>query len=723
VTEEQKKGKDFEAGSKEVSFEPGESCAMLRIPITYHKDTWQNSYWFQARISSVNKGTAKLASPACTKVLVLDNDMWPANLQDEQRSGHGISLMRSFIHEGRQRRGDKWTKTMLAMLWLPIHSVVITTMVQKILVDSVLTEIKTGSGNIDWHYGTVILLGCVQLISLGMMRWADVVQTRNRGRTGGFRQTYRLAMLKKYMQLDHAEHWLASEGSWLYSAIYDVDIITTKAYFAVFRLAQSCFALLLSILLVLSLSVWSHLRRHSGGGPFEFFDQIWYMIGILFVIPLCLLAVWRRRKLSWMTVVSRKERESKWTIALTKMISNWRNYWGLCDRERQYMEKRMDKLNKDFLPMHWDARDALNDTNWLPIWVQGIAYSILLILGFYNLIEAQVYGIGSMEIGTFYALAKIYLHVGKYTTKLSSVFVDMQKAVVSLREISALLNQTDMGSMRMEAVAWKGRVDEYKTSTGIRWSDWTRSAPMIIYEKDVCLFRPLHNKRGATFGEFRLATRLELPLGKVVHVVAENDRVLNTFLAMAAQVAFPTSVDGGRPSAGDPKVLVPCGLYLNMIPMTPTPASQVVGEQLKLTGAPENLCRKLANACGLNFKMETESLALSSLQILAIVRAILLDPDVLCAIRPLDMVPVNMQRRISDVLRCWQQGGLPRIATLLDIPMEEPKAIRPLTRTLIIGNSIEHFRHDVSIHEKIQLETYLWKPSMEANQDKTEASL
>ena len=28
----------------------------------------------------------------------------------------------------------------------------------------------------------------VQLFSLGLNRWADVVQTRNRGRTGGIRQ-------------------------------------------------------------------------------------------------------------------------------------------------------------------------------------------------------------------------------------------------------------------------------------------------------------------------------------------------------------------------------------------------------------------------------------------------------------------------------------------------------------------------------------------------------
>jgi len=223
--------------------------------------------------------------------------------------------------------------------------------------------------------------------------------------------------------------------------------------------------------------------------------------------------------------------------------------------------------------------------------------------------------------------------------------------------------------MRMEAIAWKNRVDDYKTDPGIRWSDWTRSADTIIYEKDVCLLRPRHNKKGATFGEFRLATRLELPLGKVVHVTAENDRVLNAFLAMAAHVAFPTNVEGGRPSAADPRVLVPYGLRLSMIPMIPTTASETVGEQLKLTGAPEQLCSKLANACGLNFKMDTASLALSSNQILAILRAILLDPDVLCASRSLEMVPVNMQRRISSLLVAGNRVASP-IATLLDVPME-----------------------------------------------------
>ena len=36
-----------------------------------------------------------------------------------------------------------------------------------------------------------LILVLVQLLSLGLNRWADVVQTRNRGRTGGIRQVPR----------------------------------------------------------------------------------------------------------------------------------------------------------------------------------------------------------------------------------------------------------------------------------------------------------------------------------------------------------------------------------------------------------------------------------------------------------------------------------------------------------------------------------------------------
>ena len=41
-------------------------------------------------------------------------------------------------------------------------------------------------------------------------------------------------MIRKFMHLERSEYWEAGEASdadWLYSAIYDVDVITNKACF------------------------------------------------------------------------------------------------------------------------------------------------------------------------------------------------------------------------------------------------------------------------------------------------------------------------------------------------------------------------------------------------------------------------------------------------------------------------------------------------------------
>ena len=120
-------------------------------------------------------------------------------------------------------------------------------------------------------------------------------------------QVHRSEMIRKFMHLERSEYWEASDADWLYSAIYDVDVITNKAcfgdpsdssimifwtfcmflcfcvlkirrrfllafmafvvscktprYFGVFVMAQSCFALLLSVLLVGGLAAWSYVEE------------------------------------------------------------------------------------------------------------------------------------------------------------------------------------------------------------------------------------------------------------------------------------------------------------------------------------------------------------------------------------------------------------------------------------------------------------------------------
>ena len=43
-------------------------------------------------------------------------------------------------------------------------------------------------------------------------------------------------------------------------------------------------------------------------------------------------------------------------------------------------------------------------------------------------------------------------------------------------------------------------------------------------------------------------------------------------------------------------------------------------------------------------------------EVFSIVRALLVDPDVLCAFRPLSLVPLDIKPRMGQLLRLWQAG-------------------------------------------------------------------
>ncbi|CAJ1373072.1 unnamed protein product [Effrenium voratum] len=497
-------GTDFGATNCQVTFAKGEHEAVLYIPIVHHKDCWQNSYWFQARILSL-RGQGCAAAPAQAMILVLDEDTWPANIPSYLRTGKGISLMRYFIHADRQRRGEKWTKTMIAMVFLPVHSVLVSTLVQKILVDHVIGRVI--GTDPTWGYAECLILVLVQLLSLGLNRWADVVQTRNRGRTGGIRQAHRSDMIRKFMHLERSEYWEASDADWLYTAIYDVDVITMKAYFGVFVLAQSCFALVLSILLVSGLGLWSYVQAGASEGV----QTAWvgYILGVFLMISLGFIGVFVRMKIIWVAVLARKKHECAWFKSCTWVFTSWRQFTGLLGPEKAKLEARMLAQNATFVPSHWDARDTMNDTAWITHWIQGVAYCLMLTVGSFALAENKAFGVGAMEVGTFYALCKIYLSVGKYIGRLSNVFVDMQKAVVSLRDVAALLNQTCQKSQRQEA-----RRQGRQAQGAPRFRLAPGTVPGAIRVQDnLCFVRPEHNKVGSTFSELRLQKGCLMPLG------------------------------------------------------------------------------------------------------------------------------------------------------------------------------------------------------------------
>mmetsp|Transcript_24144 Transcript_24144/g.77752 ORF Transcript_24144/g.77752 Transcript_24144/m.77752 type:complete len:1462 (-) Transcript_24144:77-4462(-) len=718
-----KKGRDFGAGTHRVVFAPGEDHAVVNVPIKHHLDQWQNSYWFQVRLTSVlSGGGGIIASPAEAIVLVLSEEAWPANIPETKRGGAGISLMRYFIYLDRLRRGEKWRKTMIGMCWLPVHSVFISTIVQKVLVDHVVKGIQntTNYADIVWFYTESVILIIVQLISLGLNRWADVVQTRNRGRTGGIRQVHRGELLRKFMHMEHSEHWLASDASWLYALIYDADVVTGKAYFSVFELFQSITALFLSLVLAIGLAFWAWSQnrgtsdaRIASPGTWQ---AIWYILGVVIIIPLGLFGVWFRRKLMWAAVIARKDLECAWFKSCTWIITHWRQLYGLSGQEKVALEKRVLKQNSEFIPAHWDARDTMNDTAWVTHWIQGVAYCFMLIFGLFALCEYSRFGIGAMEVGTYYALCKIYLSVGKYVGRLSGVFVDMQQAVVSLREIAALNNQVDQRSQRREARRWAARIGSRCKASLLRHGssnslEQNVCAQGITIAHGMCFVRPMEHKVGSTFAELKLRA-CTIPLGCIVHVSLGNERVLRSFLGLISQVIHPTDAMGQELPDDAEGVSVPNGLKVNMLPVGSvgmgTTAPSLL-DQLEFTGAPKDLCHALAEAVGLEPHRETASLGMGSMQVFSIIRAILVDPDVLCAFRPLAFVPMDMRMSVHMLLRLWQGGGgLPRVAEFLGCPLKQG-IYRTSTRSLIIGNPEQDLWGGFKTDVHLDLARYLWK--------------
>jgi len=724
--------KDFEAGVYKVKFDKGNEYAVFSVRVVHHKDLWQNSVWFKVRLRKVSEGDAMFAMPDEATVLILDTDRWPANLLDSMRGGEGVNLMRYFIRADRLRRGRLWTKTMIAMCWLPVHSVLVSTLVQKVIVDHAINQVLAAAPHesIDWFYWECLILAAVQFISLGLNRWADVVQTRCRGRTGGIRQYHRGELLRKFMHMEHSEHWLASDASWLYSTIYDADVITGEAYFQVFVLAQSIVGLSLSVFLVVILVFWTYLqtKADSASAQEPTFGSVGFIVGVLVVIPAGLAGVFFRRKLLWIAVIARKDFECAWFQSCTWIITNWRYLTGYNSKERAALEKRVQAQNKMFVPAHWDARDTMNDTAWVAHWVQGISYSVMLVFGTFALLDHLKYGVGTMEVGTFYALCKIYLSVGKYVGILGHVFVSMQRAVVSLREIAALLNHEDQRSLRREA---RMRANEIRSvgRPGGR-SEARRGKPLvaeessIIFAEGMHFVRPPDFKVGSMFSELKLKQELVIPLGHTVFIRAHNERVLRSVLGLASRVIHPTTsngqVLGDDLSDRDCGVSIPQGLKVMMMPtgsvrMGATAPSII--EQLEFTGAPRDLCIALAESCGLDPSRATDSLGPGSAQVFSIVRALLIDPDVLCTFRPLALVPMDMRRHMGFLMRMWQgDGGLPTLARYLCAPVlrrskSNPSKIvlRSTARSLIVGNPEEDIWGGFNWDTHINLEKYLWK--------------
>jgi len=457
--------------------------------------------------------------------------------------------------------------------------------------------------------------------------------------------------------------------------------------------------LFLSVALVMVLAFWSSgVNNQVGSGVW------WALAGLFIVSPLGVLMVLSRRRLTWSLVIQRMELEESWTGMLAWVTANGRRLFGLTERERVAIEERFVKQSKVFVKAHWNARDIQNDNQWFSQWAHTVTYCLMLLFGTFALIEYRRFGIGAMEVGTLYALWKIYTNVGKYMGNLVGVSVKMQGAVVSVRRLSALLNMKDQRSMRGHVKQWTD-VGRDRQSIEKWWSEVGQERDIVL-QKGTTFVRPHHCKEGAQFAELMITKELRVPLGRVVLVSAGHEGILMSVLGLVAQVIQPEDDEG--------RVRVPQGVRCLMPPVVAVGSAlmaETVGEELALTGVNPAFCEALAQAVGLDPRVGNTVLSIGQSQVLHIIKALLIDPDVMCLMRPMTLVPYELAPSMAMLLRVWQGcGGAPGLASVLGVQgPQDPQVFRSPRRTLVMGNVVPELFGSSALDCSITLEEHLWQ--------------
>lgn len=732
--------RDFEAALHRITFAAGQKEATLHIQIVPQPNVWQNSSWFQVRLTKVLEGDGMLAHPSAATILIFDDDVYPANIPKSLlHDAYGINITKYYTWEAYRRRGNKWKTTMLAVMYRPFHNA-LSILLTKVLVDHAATSILLTEDDegITWYYWECVILVGINFFSLGISRWADVVQTRMRGKTGGARQDHRSKLYQKFLQLEQAEHWEAKGADWLYCALIDTENIVENTYWQVFVLAQSLFALLLSSIFLGGLAIWQYTKNNQSirktNVGHRFTVVLGSFLGLCLTIPFSTIGVFLRQKLQWTVVVERMQQEVKWMKMFAHLLMNGRGLYGLTPNDRAGLWKKFEGYNSDFVKHHQVSRDVKSDTIAMSQWISGTAHCFMLLFGILALIDYRRFGVGTMEVGTYYALCKIYLNVVKHVGTVCRMLVGLNTGVVSLRKFATLLNMSDHRSKRLDAQDWgrclnlNRRADLYIAADD-NGDDCTRSTGLVVgcpkdkkstgmhicLQDGLCFVRPHYSTRGGNFASLKIETGCMIPLGSIVFVSGRNEKVLSSFIGLVSQVVHPTDPRGGDVGVNDPTVIVPHGLHILTIPEVPFGAESVASlvlDELMVTGAARELCIALAECVGIAADTHTSGLSIGWTQIICILKAILTDPDILCMFRPLSLVPHDIRSRLAKLLRFWHRGsGLPGIAENLGVQLPQ-HVYRPAGRTLIVGDADVNSWGNSSVDIQIDLDQHLWKGAL-----------
>eukprot|EP00929_Paragymnodinium_shiwhaense_P078750 TRINITY_DN40845_c0_g1_i1.p1 TRINITY_DN40845_c0_g1~~TRINITY_DN40845_c0_g1_i1.p1 ORF type:complete len:1001 (-),score=89.56 TRINITY_DN40845_c0_g1_i1:130-3132(-) len=648
-------GKDFmpiEGGL--VHFQPGQRDAEFEVEIRRPQQAWSPTCWFMVQVDEIVSGTAAFSGPMVTnwkepagsrskpsaRVMILQRDAFPFSYVDGGTESMGpFSLAYAYMRDCKRHRGGKWWKTMFGMLYVPFHYVVVLSLTTKIVIDWAVDYENAGRRTYMRIFGVSIIL----LISSCLLRWADVLQTQNRGRTGGIRQHHRWQILSKLLMLDHKSLCDVSGSRSFYAAIQNVDVMTMDGYWQTFVITQSVAGLIMSAIVLVTTN-WQHGKT----------------VPILFLIlPLPFTYAWivKRRPEVSEALEKRMDGEYEWVETLSVVAHNARNFYSLGHREIAQLEKRYSAENAEFVTWHQRARDAVNDSTWITRWLGIVMYCVIGVYGALLLVDCKRAGNDDFQVGNYVLLLRISKGFEMYTTKINTSLVKLQRAVVSIRRVKAILDKRE-------------DVSDIEPQTSLN-----ASHRQLIEMRDVRYLPPnkVHGADPMELFFMKRGTSITVPLQRIVRIRAPTEGARTTFMALVSRVLEPTSGT----------IDIPMDACTIMLPAVPFRQNQLtVVESLCDTGAPTDISEAFARVLELNPLVKVQRLAPGEVQALALAQAMLRDPAKLVLVRPLAFVARSQRRNLQFLLRVWQQGGSERIVQWLR--GDTGSRLRPQARTLIV---------------------------------------
>jgi hypothetical protein len=444
-----------------------------------------------------------------------------------------------------------------------------------------------------------------------------------------------LQLLEKLMLLGYQDQWSVSGAQWFYAAVHDVDGITLDIYWNLFVCCRDMWGLVLSITSLILLTIY---QQSNTGERFQFI-QVLPVLGFSILVPISIVFIFRRTKTTARHVLLRKKGESAWMEVFSWLAHSNRIMYGFSPHELTEIEKHFKGTVNKFMKHHQAARDYMNDSTWVTYWLSHISYCLILLWGAFALYSSRVPGVHAVDMteGEFVLLSKLFFSIGKYIGRLNLGLVNFLRGEVSLTQVESLLNI-------------KGR-DRFAEADKLQARNECKEhqVPSDSIEISHAKFTPDKLQGVGPFGKLSLSSKVSFPLGSLVIVAGTDEAARLSFLAAIAGVISPEEGQVDVPLVAE-RVMVP--------PMPFSLAGQLtVAEAFALAGASLSDAQRLAHIFGLDPDQGSEHLPPGSMQLLAVGRALLHDPEVLVLPRPMAYVPAPTRTRIACLLRLWQGCG------------------------------------------------------------------